>query len=528
MNINFYVIKQSQHIDINNFLPPFVLLKEDNWNDYSYKTQYFISYYDKECQKKFESQVKIIVDDEMKSLINNGADEYNYHSFVPLKFNRLESGFYSVGAGESYYEKLSSIDSDIREAILTALNDIAFNVSLFEKIQSTKLQVFSVSLMREYNETDFSNRIVRIASGGAILTDFDFEFNYYLNENKKTSVIAQVRPNSFPPTNMHVLIGSNGVGKSYFLNNIINEYFLDNKIQNSISELLKIVVISFSPFDRLFKGLSDENLVSRKYDYIGLRENIIEFNSGNYKKASAIEDEFNKSLVACYESTTLCHRWLEMISLLEIDGYFRKSNLRSFIGNIVREDIKQGLLNKKHSSILRFRELSSGHKMVLFSLTRLVEVTIEKSLIVYDEPETYLHPPLLSAYARALSWLLIDRNAVAIIATHSPILLQEVPKKCVWVIQRYDDEFSILRPNIETFGESVSTLTREVFRLEMKKSGYFTIIENKVSKVIQKIDIESTSTEKIFDLVLAEFNNEMGDEGMSLILSEIYKHQRRK
>lgn len=528
MNINFYVIKQSQSIDVNQFLSPFVLLMEDNWNDYTYKTQYFISYYDNEGQKKFESQVKIIVDNEMKNLINNGADEYNYHSFIPLQFNRLESGFYSVGAGESYYKKLSSIDSDIREAILTALNDIAFNVSLFEKIQSSKLQVFSVSLMREYNETDFLNRIARIARGGVILTDFNFEFNYHLNENKKTSVIAQVRPNSFPPTNMHVLIGSNGVGKSYFLNNIINEYFLDNKIQNSISKLLKLVVISFSPFDRLFKGLSSNNLTSREYDYIGLRDDVIEFSSGNYKNAFTIEHEFNKSLVACYGATTLRNRWLKMICFLEIDGYFRESDLKSFIESIAKEDIKQGLLNEKHSAIIRFRELSSGHKMVLLSLTRLVEVTIEKSLIVYDEPETYLHPPLLSAYARALSWLLTDRNAVAIIATHSPILLQEVPKKCVWVIQRYGDEFSILRPNIETFGESVSTLTREVFGLEIKKSGYFTLIENKVSKVIKQLDIESTSTEQIFNLVLAEFNHEMGDEGMSLILSEIYKHQRNK
>lgn len=528
MGIIFYVIKRSQDIDINSFPPPFVLLREDNWNDYSYKTQYFISFYDKEYEKKFESQVKIIVDDDVKNIIHGESDEYNYHSLIPQKFNRLDSGFYSIGAGESYYKKLSYIDADTREAILIALNDIAFNESLFNKIKSANLQVFSVSLMREYSELDFQRRITRIAKGGAILTSFHFEFDYYLNNNKKTNVTVHVMPNIFPPTNMHVLIGSNGVGKSHFLNNIINEYFLDNKLQHSISELLKLVVISFSPFDRLFKGQSYERLASREYDYIGLRENVIGFNSGNYKNALTIEHEFNKSLVACYESTTLRHRWLEMISLLEIDGYFRESNLKSFIEGIARDDINQGLLSDDHNAILRFRDLSSGHKMVLFSLTRLVEVTIEKSLIVYDEPETYLHPPLLSAYARALSWLLIDRNAVAIIATHSPILLQEVPKKCVWVIQRYGNEFNILRPNIETFGESVSTLTREVFHLEMKKSGYFTIIKKTVSKVMEQIDIQSTPTENIFNLVLNEFNNEIGDEGMSLVLSEIYKYKRKE
>ncbi|WP_293792617.1 AAA family ATPase [uncultured Pantoea sp.] len=522
----FHVVKQSQSFNINDFTTPFVLLKEDNWNDYSYKTQYFMSIYTGKHHKIFEGQVKIVVDDNKKNLISNELNEYNYHTLVPRLFENLEPGYYSVGSGESYYERLSKIDDSIRETVLVALNDIAFNTTLLEEVRKSNSNVYSVSLMREYNETDFLNRISRVAKGGVILTPFDFEFEYLLSENNKTSVTAKVRPNTFPPTNMHVLIGSNGVGKSHFLNSIINDYFIEKNKKSSISNLLKLVVISFSPFDRLFKGLDKEILSSREYDYVGLREDVIGFKTDNYKTSKTIENEFNKSLVACFESNTLKKRWLKMISLLEIDGYFRSRNLKSFISEININDIKKGLLSDEHQAIVRFRELSSGHKMVLFSLTRLVEITIEKSLIIYDEPETYLHPPLLSAYARALSWLLIDRNAVAIVATHSPILLQEVPKKCVWIIQRYDDEFSILRPNIETFGESVSTLTREIFHLEMKKSGYFTFIEEAVHKIVSENDINSTSTEILFDQVLTIFNNEMGDEGMSLILSEIYKYKR--
>lgn len=53
-----------------------------------------------------------------------------------------------------------------------------------------------------------------------------------------------------------------------------------------------------------------------------------------------------------------------------------------------------------------------------------------------DEPESHLHPPLLSAFIRSLSELLILRNGVAIIATHSPVILQEVPKRCAWILNR--------------------------------------------------------------------------------------------
>lgn len=526
MVLNFYVVKKTQSFDVFNFRTPFVLLKEDNWNDYSFKTQFFITIYIGNHQKIFESLVKIVVDDATKTKLNNELNEYNYQVFVPRSFEELEAGFYSAGADESYYEQLSEIDSEVREAMLIAMNDVAFNESLYQKIKEKNSEVFSVSLMREYNEIDFLSRITRIAKGGVVLTSFDFEFDYQLNEKERTVVTAQVRPNVFPPTNMHVLIGSNGVGKSHFLNSIIYDYFLNDLAQSSIASLLKLVVISFSPFDRLFKGLRKEDLETREYDYVGLREDVEGFNTTNYKSAHTIEAEFNKSLVTCFKSHTLKLRWLKMISLLEIDGYFRSRNLKSFIMDINGDEIVDGYLNDDHIAISRYRELSSGHKMVLFSLTRLVEVTIEKSLIIYDEPETYLHPPLLSAYARALSWLLIDRNAVAIVATHSPILLQEVPKKCVWIIQRFDDEFSILRPNIETFGESVSTLTREIFHLEMKKSGYFTFIEEAVKKVVSRLDVKNTSTEMIFNEVMALFNDEMGDEGMSLILSEIYKYKR--
>ena len=73
--------------------------------------------------------------------------------------------------------------------------------------------------------------------------------------------------------------------------------------------------------------------------------------------------------------------------------------------------------------------MSSGHAIVFMTITRLVEKVDERSLVLLDEPESHLHPPLLSALIRALSDLLVSRNAIAIIATHSPVVLQEVPQR---------------------------------------------------------------------------------------------------
>ena len=100
----------------------------------------------------------------------------------------------------------------------------------------------------------------------------------------------------------------------------------------------------------------------------------------------------------------------------------------------------------------------------------------EKTLVLFDEPESHLQPPLLAALIRSLGQLLRARNAVAIIATHSPVVLQEIPKSCVWKVFRSKLASEKMRPNTETFGENVGTLTRDVFGLDIERSGFHTVL----------------------------------------------------
>lgn len=129
-----------------------------------------------------------------------------------------------------------------------------------------------------------------------------------------------------------------------------------------------------------------------------------------------------------------------------------------------------------------FMSLSSGHAIVLLTLTRLVDLVAEQTLVLFDEPETHLHPPLLSAFVRALSDLLTERNGVAITATHSPVVLQEVPKSCVYKIGRSGSRAQGRRPRIETYGENVGVLTHEIFGLEVMRSGFYAEIKKAVDR----------------------------------------------
>lgn len=183
--------------------------------------------------------------------------------------------------------------------------------------------------------------------------------------------------------------------------------------------------------------------------------------------------------------------------------------------------LKKSLNNRKQVDSIEFREqfhdkimntlehLSSGHAIVLFTITKIISKIEEKTLIILDEPEGHLHPPLLSAFIRTLSELLFEQNGVAIIATHSPVVLQEIPSTCVWNINRVEDIIELYRLEIETFGENVGVLTKEVFGLEVNNSGYHRLLSKSVSQNMSYQDI------------LTQYNNQLGMEARSVLKSMI-------
>ena len=161
-------------------------------------------------------------------------------------------------------------------------------------------------------------------------------------------------------------------------------------------------------------------------------------------------------------------------------------------------------------------KMSSGHAVVFMTISRLVEVLQDKTLILFDEPEGHLHPPLLSAFLRSLSELLHKRNGVAIMATHSPVVVQEIPRGCCWVLTRFGDTTHYARPSIETFAENVGVITKEVFKLEMERSGFHKLFQDKVNKNYS------------FDEIVAMFRGSIGLEGQAILMSMIMLRDKSK
>ena len=192
--------------------------------------------------------------------------------------------------------------------------------------------------------------------------------------------------------------------------------------------------------------------------------------------------------------------WIATMTLLNSDPIFANNGASALLSP---QGTEEGELVVSAQEL--FSRLSSGHKVILLTLTCLVAITMERTLVLMDEPENHLHPPLLSAFVRALSALLIQKNGLAIISTHSPVILQEVPKNCIWQLYRNNTILRAVRPERETFGENVGVLINDVFGLEVTHSGFHGML-------LQMVEAGLT-----YEEILNKFDFRVGMEARSIL-----------
>jgi ABC-type branched-subunit amino acid transport system ATPase component len=108
--------------------------------------------------------------------------------------------------------------------------------------------------------------------------------------------------------------------------------------------------------------------------------------------------------------------------------------------------------------------LSSGERVFLNFGIRCAARVQRGTLLLLDEPETHLHPNLISDFMRILTSMLESTNSIAILATHSPFIVRELPSRCVHVV-RLDSDRSpqISNAFLRTFGASIDRLAADIF-----------------------------------------------------------------
>jgi len=513
MPISFHVL--AARGGINTKLREAVQLVPDNWDDFSYKTLFVLHYTDANGVHTELGSVKIG---------HKGQEAGRTLEVIPKQFEKLSDDWFSVGQDVDYYKAIrQSLSSDERHAILGGLRDVALLKDALEIAENE--EVFITSLLRGVSISVIHGQYRRILGGGTVLTDFDFKYEDSGDErHSPVELNFRVKASAKPPTNIHVLIGRNGIGKTTILNGMVKavhyDYAWERTGKFSSNELLYcgddlpddyfsgVVSVSFSVFDPFVPPPDNtEPKKGLKYFYIGMKKSRL---GGASEQASTLKSEadlindFVDGFNLCMSQEAKAKRWIKAIERLSSDANFAAMELPQ----LAKVAQARG---GDATSIARktLRRMSSGHKIVLLTITALVNLTEEKTLVLMDEPESHLHPPLLSAFTRALSDLLHDRNGVAIVATHSPVVVQEVPKSCVWILNRSGLKWRKDRPVRETFAENVGILTKEVFGLEVSKSGFHAMFQEAVDSGLS------------FDRISNEFGKKIGMEGMSILMAMI-------
>ena len=466
-----------------------VYLTLDNWNDFSYRTLYQITLFDENGIKHDLGYVKIA----------NFGQTTDERIELEEEFEQLDDRYFSLGQSDEYYSIIQALNPQLKELFLIKIKDIVFD----QELQSRALQesVTQISLLRDTSLVTLNGQYRRILDGGAILTPYNFSYRTIQTAIEAGYQLSfNVVPASNPPTNVHVLIGRNGVGKTHLLNNMVKSFIgsqdtqgefqqLDDEWGEHVEFFSRVVSVSYSAFDP-FEPYNEREYPN--YSYVGLKkfeqENII------LKNDIELANEFADSILRDMNRAKI-NQWIKAVNSLESDPLFARINVTQVIENsLPRSEIIQ-----------LFKRLSSGHSIVLLTITKLIEKIEEKTLVLLDEPEAHLHPPLQSAFIRALSDLLINKNAVAIIATHSPVILQEVPKSCVWKLSRFGLEANAERFNDETFGETIAKLTEDVFSLEVSKSGFYKLLSDDVNQG------------KTYEQITEKYSNQLGFEARLLL-----------
>lgn len=498
---DFYVIKYDKTIQYSDVPRNSFILSTDDWDDYGFVTMFHLYF-------KNEKNHILEIGETKISFRGQKPNDYeekildNTYLKLPQKFETLDKErFFSLGQSPEFYETFYKLFEKKTEYYLARLNDLSNNPEVIDKYEDEPS--LQISLLRSIDVWQIKNQFNRIIKGGVKLDNYIFAFVY-----SKNTLNFDVVASSNPPTNIHALIGKNGVGKTSILNSMFNslmdseyeliegfkpnnssDYFIDRGTNKRVKPnfFSKSIFISYSIFGNHPPQITDNN----KFAYLGLKEKNP---NGDYfiKNIKDLTSEFFENLKKIYSSTSMKELFLEVLN------YFNNSYDENIL-NILKKE-SDGYISEDE-----FLSLSSGHSIVLLVIVNLIANAVEKTLVLFDEPETHLHPPLLSALIRAVNDILIKKNGVCIFATHSPVVLQEIPKDCVYSIFRKGDDLRFERPNINTFGENVSTLTHEVFSLEVKSTGFYNLLTEKFDK--------GDSLEKI----KKTFDNKLGSEALSLL-----------
>ncbi|WP_261096874.1 ATP-binding protein [uncultured Streptococcus sp.] len=535
-------------MDIEEFLQ-YISFRVNSWDDYGYKqTAEFIFNGDSEEKSYF---VKI----------HPNTDE----NFCRIKENQIENegNFFLFAQSKDYYQFLSNTLDDVGlDRWFTLTGDIVYKSNDF-LTEYTKLQkeyeksLYGVELNSDFDTDDspkyligmfdnsffrdqtllewkeLLNSLHRLTVNKSFLSNYKFTIKkgsqtaFEVDVKPKDNISFRVNDRTLPisvSNNVYCIIGGNGSGKTRFIRelskailNNSSEISIENSeydTQDDANVMNKILYCSFSPFDEKV-DIEIDSEEGDRFEYIGLLNYDMEV-SRDTRIGDRITIDIMESLQTIKYSADKSKLWLEAMERISFEewGY---SLIYIFKNDLTRSDefkndkyITSGFDYVNYEETFqKIKNFSSGQKIFLLTITQLILKLTERTVVFIDEPELFLHPPMVKSYVRLISDIVSSVNGLGFIITHSPITLQEFPNRCVKQAYRdYRGEYLIKSVNFNTFGENINVINDQIFNIGLQQSGYYNLIErlkfveNGKSELRKLLDFSGSEARLLINLFL--------------------------
>ncbi len=471
--MKFFVVK---YIDDPVDTYPCILLRPNKWNDFGYHTLFDVYVAQSRRDTDLLGYVKIL----QKGAITTSP---------PSRFESLDTQFASLGQGIEYYQKVLALGAQVGPGVLHALRDIAVDPAIVAEVRDE--EAYTKSLLRDEDARKIGTKARELlekmtAAAGATFAaaagglTFKFTCNLGFAADHVVDFSFPDHPASLG--RMMAVVGKNGTGKTRLLAKLAQVLSGFNSTEGTIEPencRARVVAFSFSAFDQFTRPAEND----RSYRYYGLRTPPPVGIAGLVARPSRLDVE---------------HAFERLAGTLDNfrsqpDNKERFRQFLSITGVFGAEPSLEAAFDAPLAKpfVETLRKASSGHQMLVFVAAGLVESVRDGTVVFFDEPETHFHPNLLSTLLRLLNEILQERHAFAIVATHSPIVLQEIPRKSIRIIRMAEGRLPYVQDYLlESFGENLSEIVRYAFDVDSKDRSYMSILEQLADKMSQE-DVEA-------------------------------------
>lgn len=445
---------------------------EDGWNDYSYRTMCDVFVYTRLTALPIPLGYTKIM--------------YRGQEMGPWVFEERETGpisslgsnYCSLAVAPEFYDKLNTtVGKRSAHAFLKAIRDAALLPDVWRLFEQE--DCFKTSLLRSVaSATETRDLVAKLFGGSVSRVVNKFGYTITLPGAASPHVISfDFRASPPVPRRMILLVGPNGTGKTEVLANLAialtgvvedpDSEDAREKIQQAWGKLspvpsfYSVIAISFNAFDdfeiRQVEDPDDAEFRQQaRYNYCGIRDEV-----GGIKSQLKLKKEIETQLGS-------------------MEGK-KLQTLEKAVAEVMDERIAEDLVRLRIFDL--YDHLSAGQKIAANILTHLVANLRDQSLVLIDEPETHLHPALMTRLLSQISSLLRKFGSFAIIATHSPLLVQQTTSKSIRVFSRtVTDEAEVTIPDFECFGENISALTNRLFNPGEARRDYAELLRQLMKK----------------------------------------------